>query len=101
MIDFQATLIAKSSVEKMVAEREGIEPTKDRLPFNGFENRGDHQARSTLRRKNGGDSGGRQMNGEEVTSFSGESRPQRGKGLAEVLGGGGGGEGFQGLRRES
>ena len=33
----------------MVAEREGIEPTKDRLPFNGFENRGGHQARSTLR----------------------------------------------------
>ena len=34
---------------KEMAEREGIEPTKDRLPFNGFENRGDHQARSTLR----------------------------------------------------
>ena len=33
----------------MVAEREGIEPTKDKLPFNGFEDRGDHQAHSTLR----------------------------------------------------
>jgi len=32
-----------------LAEREGIEPTKDRLPFNGFEDRGDHQAHITLR----------------------------------------------------
>ena len=37
----------------MVAEREGIEPTKPELSFNGFENRGDHQARSTLRGKVG------------------------------------------------
>ena len=42
---------ASSFLLEKVAEREGIEPTKDRLPFNGFENRGDHQARSTLRRK--------------------------------------------------
>ena len=44
---------AASFLLEKVAEREGIEPTKDRLPFNGFENRGDHQARSTLRGKVG------------------------------------------------
>jgi hypothetical protein len=36
-----------------VAEREGIEPTKPLTGFNGFENRGDHQARSTLRLEGG------------------------------------------------
>jgi len=45
-----------------VAEREGIEPTKDKLPFNGFENRGDHQAHSTLRWEFGRDLVGRQTN---------------------------------------
>ncbi len=30
---------ASSFLLEKVAEREGIEPTKDRLPFNGFENR--------------------------------------------------------------
>jgi hypothetical protein len=52
-----------------VAEREGIEPTKDRLPFNGFENRGDHQARSTLRGKAGRHLGGRQMNEFDLMIF--------------------------------
>lgn len=52
-----------------MAEREGIEPTKDRLPFNGFENRGDHQARSTLRRKAGRHLGGRQMNEFDLMIF--------------------------------
>ena len=36
-------------LKKKVAEREGIEPTKPLTGFNGFENRGDHQAHSTLR----------------------------------------------------
>jgi len=52
-----------------VAEREGIEPTKDRLPFNGFENRGDHQARSTLHGKAGRHLGGRQMNEFDLMIF--------------------------------
>lgn len=40
---------AKSVPKDQMAEREGIEPTRDRLPLIGFENRGDHQAHSTLR----------------------------------------------------
>ena len=52
-----------------MAEREGIEPTKDRLPFNGFENRGDHQARSTLHGKAGRHLGGRQMNEFDLMIF--------------------------------
>ncbi|HBE97752.1 MAG TPA: hypothetical protein DDW68_11335 [Verrucomicrobiales bacterium] len=43
----------KEIFAEKVAEREGIEPTKPELSFNGFENRGDHQARSTLRREVG------------------------------------------------
>ena len=46
---FLALKIYNLLISNKLAEREGIEPTKDRLPFNGFENRGDHQARSTLR----------------------------------------------------
>ena len=42
---------AESVTKEGMAEREGIEPTRDRLPLIGFENRGDHQAHSTLRGK--------------------------------------------------
>ena len=60
---------ASSFLLEKVAEREGIEPTKDRLPFNGFENRGDHQARSTLHGKAGRHLGGRQMNEFDLMIF--------------------------------
>lgn len=46
----------------MVAEREGIEPTKPEVGFNGFEDRGDHQAHITLRDETGRDSRWRQIN---------------------------------------
>jgi len=58
-----------------MAEREGIEPTKDRLPFNGFENRGDHQARSTLRAKLGREVGIGQLN--ECWNFKTSMVPSR------------------------
>lgn len=45
-----------------LAEREGIGPTKDKLPFNGFEDRGDHQAHSTLRTELGREWVRRQIN---------------------------------------
>ena len=45
-----------------MAEREGIEPTKPELGFNGFENRGDHQAHSTLREECDRHHWSRQMN---------------------------------------
>ena len=47
------TRALKPLYNKKVAEREGIEPTKPLTGFNGFENRGDHQARSTLRLESG------------------------------------------------
>ena len=62
-------LKAASFLLEKVAEREGIEPTKDRLPFNGFENRGDHQARSTLQGKGGRHLRGRQMNEFDLMIF--------------------------------
>ena len=66
---FSALKIYNLLISNRLAEREGIEPTKDRLPFNGFENRGDHQARSTLRGKAGRHLGGRQMNEFDLMIF--------------------------------
>lgn len=73
-----------------MAEREGIEPTKDRLPFNGFENRGDHQARSTLRSESDRQQGGRQTNEFDLMIFLNRRRAEFFEGRSNIIDGGDG-----------